>query len=630
MTAVDQLFTMQERLALTPPPDLTVSAWAERFRMMSSLSSPRRGKWDASFNPYVRDIMDARSDPRCRVAIPVLPTQSGKSEAMLNMVAWGADIAADPTIVVQPTTVTRRYFMLRRLLPMFQETPRLRRLLTGLARDETITELQLLHTVIYTATGHSPSEAASKPAGAAFLDEVDRYPTIISTKEGSSAVDLVLERLRAWGKESFAYISSTPTTRNGIVWSHLESSDFRQFHVACPSCRDWFVPSFDQVRPRGVASWSGIEPLDVVRRNLASHHCPKCGEEIPDGARPRMIREGVWVPRECAIREDGSVNGSLDASVRGWHAEALICINESPANMVADFLSARAKTNGLQRFVNLRRAMVWEDKVESPEVERVFALRLPYEKGRVPDPVVFLTAGVDVQKYGFYFVVRGWAPSGHSYLIDQAYVESWAAVLRAVVRAKYQTTDGAREYQVARALLDSSEGIRTEEIYRVARDYPDVLGAAKGQRSLIGYQTKTVTLRSSKTEIGEGLPLTHVNTGWAKDKISGSIAGGGFHVHREIDDQYAQQLCSEHKVRKVTQTGEKTVWEKKQGQRQNHYLDCEVLALSAASMAGLDDLDSSAVDEFEGEQKQASKPRPVRDDNDDDDWLRSPAEWIDG
>lgn len=622
-------FTYRERVALAPPPDLTVSEWAKRFRVMSSMSSPRRGLWDSSFNPYVDEIMDARSDPKCRVAVPILPTQSGKSESMLNMIAWGADIPGDPQMVVLPTIATRRYFMLRRLLPMFQDCNRLLRLLTGLTRDEAIAELALQHSVIYTATGHSPSDLASKPCGVMFMDEIDRYPSIVSTKEGSSPVDLALERLRAWGANAFALLTSTPTTRQGLIWGHLESSDFRQYHVRCPSCRQWHVMKFEGIQPHGVRSWADVSPGEIRTRRLAAYHCSECGDMIPDEARPSMIAGGRWVPRDCKIRQDGSLNGATDASVRGWQAEALICLEESPSGMAADFMSARLKKSGLQRFVNLRRAWVWEERLENPDEERVLSLALPYDRGVVHEDAVLVTAGVDVQKHGFYFVVRAWGPGDRSYLVEHGYVESWTKLLNIVVRGRWKNSEGTEEWMVVRAMIDSSEGIRTDEIYRVARQYPDVIASAKGSRTIMGHTIKTVTLKRSKTDVGEGMPLTHINTSWAKDRIARDIGNGTFFCFAGVEMDYVRQICSEHKVRVTTKLGDKGVWEKKDGQRQNHYLDCEVLALAAAEKEGVAEIDDGPAEEFEQQQQKQSAAKPVSAHNDDDDWIHTPDGWLD-
>ena len=44
-----------------PPPDLTVSQWAERFRMMVKGTTSRPGPWRSEV--YQREIMDALCDP---------------------------------------------------------------------------------------------------------------------------------------------------------------------------------------------------------------------------------------------------------------------------------------------------------------------------------------------------------------------------------------------------------------------------------------------------------------------------------------------------------------------------------------------------------------------------------------
>src|SRR5579885_3861634 len=46
---------------LTPPPDLTVSAWADQNRRLSSEASAERGEWRTDRAPYQRAIMDALS-----------------------------------------------------------------------------------------------------------------------------------------------------------------------------------------------------------------------------------------------------------------------------------------------------------------------------------------------------------------------------------------------------------------------------------------------------------------------------------------------------------------------------------------------------------------------------------------
>ena len=42
-----------------PPPRLTLSEWADRYRILSSESSAEPGQWITAKAPYEREIMDA-------------------------------------------------------------------------------------------------------------------------------------------------------------------------------------------------------------------------------------------------------------------------------------------------------------------------------------------------------------------------------------------------------------------------------------------------------------------------------------------------------------------------------------------------------------------------------------------
>jgi len=44
---------------LLPPPDLTVSQWADQNRRLSSESAAEKGEWRTDRAPYQRAVMDA-------------------------------------------------------------------------------------------------------------------------------------------------------------------------------------------------------------------------------------------------------------------------------------------------------------------------------------------------------------------------------------------------------------------------------------------------------------------------------------------------------------------------------------------------------------------------------------------
>jgi Phage terminase large subunit gpA, ATPase domain len=49
------------REGLTPDPLLTVSEWADRYRVLSQRASSEPGRWRTERTPYLRDLLDALS-----------------------------------------------------------------------------------------------------------------------------------------------------------------------------------------------------------------------------------------------------------------------------------------------------------------------------------------------------------------------------------------------------------------------------------------------------------------------------------------------------------------------------------------------------------------------------------------
>lgn len=65
---------------LRPPPPLTVSQWADRYRVLSAESSAEPGRWHTEKAPYQRAIMDAIGDPHVRSVVVMSAAQIGKTK----------------------------------------------------------------------------------------------------------------------------------------------------------------------------------------------------------------------------------------------------------------------------------------------------------------------------------------------------------------------------------------------------------------------------------------------------------------------------------------------------------------------------------------------------------------------
>jgi len=67
---------------LKPPPDLTISDWADQNRRLSSEASAEPGQWRTSRAEYQRGIMEAISDAATETVVIMSSAQVGKALAL--------------------------------------------------------------------------------------------------------------------------------------------------------------------------------------------------------------------------------------------------------------------------------------------------------------------------------------------------------------------------------------------------------------------------------------------------------------------------------------------------------------------------------------------------------------------
>ena len=97
------------RLA-APPPKLTVSQWADRYRQLSSEASAEPGKWHTDRAPYQREIMDAICDVRTETVVIMSSAQIGKTEIINNIIGYHIHLDPSPILLLQPTLEIGEFF----------------------------------------------------------------------------------------------------------------------------------------------------------------------------------------------------------------------------------------------------------------------------------------------------------------------------------------------------------------------------------------------------------------------------------------------------------------------------------------------------------------------------------------
>ena len=109
----------------TPPENLTVDEWADKYRILPATSA-EAGPWRTNRTPYLREPMRAFTDPKVSRIVMVASSQVGKSELELNII--GYIIMQDPgsILYIQPSEGNGKKFSRQRIAPMIRACKGLR------------------------------------------------------------------------------------------------------------------------------------------------------------------------------------------------------------------------------------------------------------------------------------------------------------------------------------------------------------------------------------------------------------------------------------------------------------------------------------------------------------------------
>src|SRR4051812_20854157 len=103
MTRVSDAILARWLRAAAPPPELTVSQWADANRYLPETSSSRGARWRTDTTPYLRGIMDAVHEPGVTKIAVEKCVQSGGSESLHNIIGYFIQHQPCPMLLIHPT-----------------------------------------------------------------------------------------------------------------------------------------------------------------------------------------------------------------------------------------------------------------------------------------------------------------------------------------------------------------------------------------------------------------------------------------------------------------------------------------------------------------------------------------------
>ncbi|MEW8985761.1 MAG: terminase gpA endonuclease subunit, partial [Bacillus sp. (in: firmicutes)] len=331
---------------LRPPEKLTVSEWADKFRILDSKNS-EPGQWNTDRTPYLRGIMDAMNDYRVEEIVFVKPTQVGGTESLNNMLGYIIAQDPDPALIVYPTLELAEYTSKNRITPMIQLSPATA---DKHRPDESkLLEIQLDGMYVVLSGANSPASLASRPIRYLFMDEVDKFPKNAGKEADPRA--LARERTRTFTFNRKIVQTSTPTVRSGPIWSAHEGCSVKlQYFVPCPHCGHYQTFVFKRRKTGGGIVYDSTLSPDEIRMT-AYYECEKCLGIIRDMHKPGMLRAGEWKDEDGKHRLASKTSFRINAIYSPWLRFG---------DVAYEFVTSKNDPDLLMNFINSWLAEPWE------------------------------------------------------------------------------------------------------------------------------------------------------------------------------------------------------------------------------------------------------------------------------
>jgi len=587
--SVSEIVGAAARAGARPDPLLTISQWADQYRLLSQRASSEPGRWRTDRTPYLREIMDCLSptSPMERV-IFMKGAQIGGTECGNNWIGYVIHQAPGPMMAVQPTVEMAKRNSKQRIDPLIEESGVLHTLVSDpRSRDSgnTVLSKEFPGGVLVMTGANSAVGLRSMAARYLFLDEVDGYPGDVEGE--GDPVNLAMARTRTFARRKIFLCSTPKITGMSRIESAYEESDRRKYYVPCPTCREYQVLLFSQLR------WPKGQPDKAV------YICHHCGQEIQNHQKQWMLAHGEWRANPAAM---------WDGKTAGFHLSSLY----SPVGWFAwgdaakQFEQAQKRPELLQVFVNTVLGDTWTMLGDAPDWKRLYDRREQYKIATVPSGAVLLTAGADVQKDRIEVEVVGWGRGKESWSIDYRVFEgdtSRQAVwdkLSGLLNETYPHACGI-EMPILQLAVDS--GYATTEVYEWARRQGGRVVVIKGdQRSgaILGAPSP-IEVGPLGAKVRRGVRVWPVNSGMAKEELyrwlrldgltdeeveQGIPFPQGFCHFPRYSEEYFKQITAEQLVTKLVKGYKRMEWQKMR--ERNEALDCRVYARAAAARVGID------------------------------------------
>ena len=598
-----------------PLPRLSMSQWAEKYRVLSPEATANHGPWLNAMVPYLPEIMDAVSDRTTQEIVVVSPSQAAKTELILNAIGYFIHQEPSPMLCVQPTVETAESFSKDRVAPMIRDCGALNALVApARSRESNNTILSKSYAAgqLDMTGANAPSGLAMRPKRVILLDERDRHPRSAGTEGDVKAI--ARARTRSFQRRrKIVEVSSPTSAEESLIWpSYLEGTQ-EVYEVPCPDCGHWQTLHFDRLKWQ-IDGAGKVDPVSVA------YECAACEYRMPAREKGALLRAGRWT-------------STADARVphkRSFHIHGLLAAFALWEEVAQEFVTANGQKDPAMRaemlraFFNTTLGELYRDQTAETVKSTVLARAKRYDSAddlapitwHVPRDAAILTAGVDLQHDRGEIVVRAWGVGETSWLVERAILRGdtsqpeWWARLEDFRTTRRWTHERGALMAIRSLTIDAGDGTHSKAVYtycapRLAFHVYAIKGSSNPTAPM-------VPSKPTKVKPGRLYILgVHAIMDRLYRRIGMDEVGPGYlHLNQHADDDYVTQLLSMR--RRIDEKTRKRKWEATPGVR-NEVADCETYAYAALLLGPVPVASLAAeVDRVnaDGQSRTATKPEP--------------------
>lgn len=549
--------------ALRPPPRLRLSDWIETSVYLPEGVSALPGT--VRLWPFQREIADAIGDPLIERVTLVKPVRVGFTTLLTG--ALGSYVANDPApiLCLLPTEADCRDYMVSDIEPIFEASPAL----AGLIGDETdetgrntILSRRFPGGSLKVVAAKAPRNLRRHNVRVLLCDEVDGME---AGAEGSPI--LLAERRTLSFPDRKIVLGSTPVfEETSHVLRSYAKSDARVFEVPCPDCGTFHEIQWADIQ------WPEGKPAE------AHYVCPECGSVVEERHKPKMVEGGRW----RATRPDV-------AGHAGFRLNALVSLlsNASWGRLASEFVAGKDDPAQLQTFVNTILGQGWREEGDELDDSDLQARAEPFSLEAIPEEVLALTAGVDVQRDRLEVTFVGWSREGEAFVLGHMVVwglpedEATWSELDGILTMRFAHPFGG-QLALDAAAVDSSDGETMERVYRFC--FPR---AARKILAIKGAVGNRPWIEKSKGRAKGGW-LWIVGVDGIKSHLTARLARSrSIRFSETLPAAWFEQLASERVVIRYVRGQPRRRFERISGRRAEA-LDCVVYAFAARQVVTVD------------------------------------------